>query len=718
MKHLYLFALFLFCGFLSGCLDDPGMSGELQNAKAPEVATNKTDLTVTATTVEVTGEVVRENGRAVYERGFLYGEETPLTFENSQKKVSEGKGKGVFTDKITGLKDHTSYYVCAYAINENSENGRAKGEETSFSTQAGVGRVATLQPTEIKASTAVLHAQILDRGEGEILESVFYVSKSSKPTAEDQVVAGSHAADDTFSGTATGLEPNTLYYVSAYVRNAFGAFPTDIQKFQTPSGCPEVEKHMTIKNINFTQATVEGVLLKEGDAPITSRGFLWGTNENFKDEGTREEIAPDGDFVYTFENLKSGSKYYVCAFATNSFGTSFSNDTSFVTRSDAPVLTISSYQVNDQAGTVSFSGKLESNGISAVTTAGICYDVQSNPQYDAHSTRLTLENDGSFAATLQMKGGQTFYVRAYASNNSATGYSNEIKITTPDIFTTQATFTNYKRIASTVSAFAYQDRNQLFLLGGDDLEGNTTDEIWMYDAYNRSLQKRSLYQGGGRKLQAVASANDMAYIYGGYANGEAKKECYSYDMARNIFKPIDVSASGPDSLYAAVACLTSQAFYVIGGKDKNDRVTRDIWMYNLGSWSRGGALPESQYGGIAVTDGATVYAGLGINQNDRGNKTLWASSDMQSWTEEAVLGNQANGIIRAGVILNKTIYIIDDLGVLWSHTIQSADKEWVQRSQLPAANREVHCMVVLNNVIYIGLGNSGTMITYNPIWDN
>lgn len=718
MKHLYLLFLFLFGGFLTGCLDDPGMGGELQNARAPEVTTNKTDLTVTATTVEISGEVVRENGRAVYERGFLYGEETPLTFENSQKKVSEGKGKGVFTDKITGLKDNTSYYVCAYALNEDSERGRAKGEETSFSTQAGVGRITTLQPTEIKATTAVLHAQILDRGEGEILESVFYVSKSAKPTAEDLVVRGGNLSEDTFSGTATGLEPNTLYYVSAFVRNAFGAFSTDIQKFQTPSGRPEVEKHVTIKNINFTQATVEGVLSKEGDAPITSRGFLWGTNENFRDEGTRQEVAPEGDFAYTFENLKSGSKYYVCAFATNSFGTSFSDDTSFVTRSDAPVLTISSYQVNEKAGTVSFTGKLESNGISAVTTVGLCYDIQSNPQYDVNSTRLTVENDGSFATTLPMKGGQTFYVRAFASNNSTTGYSNEIKVTTPDIFTTQATFTNYQRIASTVSAFAYPDRNQLFLLGGDDLEGNATDEIWMYDAYTRSLQKRSLYPGGPRKLQAVASGNDMAYIYGGYANGEAKKECFAYDMARNICKPIDVSASGPDSLYAAVACLTPQAFYVIGGKNKKDKVVRDIWMYNLGSWSRPGALPESQYGGIAVTDGNTVYAGLGINSNDRGNKTLWVSSDMQNWTEKAVLSSQANGIIRAGAILNQTIYIVDDLGVIWSHAIQSADKEWIQRSQLPAANREVHCMVVLNNVLYIGFGNSGAMITYNPIWDN
>lgn len=718
MKHLYLLSIVLFSGFLVGCLDDPSMSGELQNAKAPEVTTNKTDLTSTATTVKISGEVVRENGRAVYERGFLYGEETPLTFANSQKKINEGKGKGIFTDQITGLKDNTCYYICAYAINEDSEKGRAQGEETSFSTQPGVGRITTLQPTEIKATTAVLHAQVLDPGEGEILESVFYVSKSSKPTGEDLVVTSNSTGENTFSGTATGLEPNTLYYVSAYVKNAFGVFPTDIQKFQTPTGKPQINKTVTIKNINFTQATVEGTLLSEGDTPVTSRGFIWGTSENVQEEGMQQEINKEGTFTYTFENLKSGTRYYVCAFATNSFGTSFSSDTSFITRSDAPVITISSYQINEDAGTLSLTGKLESNGISAVTTVGVCYDTQANPQYGINSTPVTIEEDGSFQTSLRIKGGQTYYIRVYASNSQSTGYSNEIKITTPSIFATQATFTDYKRIASTVGAFAYEDRNQIFLLGGDDLEGNTTDEIWMYDAYNRSLQKRALYQGGKRKLQAVASGNDMAYIYGGYANGEAKKECYSYDMSRNLCKPIDVSASGPDSLYAAVACLTSQAFYVLGGKDEKGKVVNDIWMYNLGLWSHPGTLPEAQYGGIAIADGNTVYAGLGVNQNDRGNKTLWVSSDMQNWTEKAVLSNQANGIIRAGVILKKTIYIVDDLGVIWSHSIESQEKEWTQRSQLPAVNREVHCMVVLNNVIYIGLGSSGTMITYNPVWDN
>lgn len=720
MKHFYLLSLFIFSGFLVSCLDDPEMSGELQNAKAPEVTTNKTDLTVTATTIEISGEVVRENGRAVFERGFLYGEETPLTFENSQKKVNEGKGKGVFTDKITGLKNNTNYYICAYAMNENSANGRMKGEEISFSTQPGIGRVSTLAPTEIKATTAVLHAQIDDLGEGEITKRLFYVSKSSKPTSADLVVTGTKGSDNTFSGTVTGLDPHTEYYVLAYVENAFGSFPSVAQKFMTPTGKPEMDSRITIENIDFTKATLRATLLKEGDSPITSRGFIWGTTENVREEGTSIEVNKEGDFTHTLEHLQSGTKYYLCAFATNSFGTSFSADTSFVTKSDAPVIAISSYQIEEDKGTISISGKLESPGISAVTAVGICYDTKNNPTLESNPKSVTTDSNGSFKTTLILKGGQTYYIRAYATNSHTTGYSSEVKLSAPDIFTTQGTFTGYKRIASTVGSCMYASRNQIFLLGGDDLEGNATDEIWMYDAYNKNLQRRTYYPAGKRKLQAVASnpASSQAYIYGGYLDGEAKKECYSYDMSRNTFNEIDVPANGPGALYAASACLTEEALFILGGKDKKNQPVDSVWMYRLRMWTRIGSLPEAQYGGIAVSDGRTVYAGLGIDRNDRGNKTLWVSSDMKNWVEKAVLSDQANGIIRAGVLLGKTIYIIDDLGVIWSHDIESESKEWKQRSQLPARNREVHSMVVLNNVIYIGLGSSGSMITYNPIWDN
>ncbi|MGC9332203.1 MAG: hypothetical protein ACP5DZ_10070 [Bacteroidales bacterium] len=51
----------------------------------------------------------------------------------SDDKTIDGPGTGSFTSSITGLSANTTYYVRAYAINEN---GTAYGTEKSFTTSA------------------------------------------------------------------------------------------------------------------------------------------------------------------------------------------------------------------------------------------------------------------------------------------------------------------------------------------------------------------------------------------------------------------------------------------------------------------------------------------------------------------------------------------------------------------------------------------------------
>ncbi len=136
------------------CLEDPEGDGELHNAKAPEVETVTSQIARTATTVTLGGRVIRENGRAVYERGFLYGEKSPLSYESASKWVDEGSGKGDFSGTITNLKDSTGYYFCAYAVNGDGKEGRTLGEEVHVITISGLGIVRTLPVKEIHATTA------------------------------------------------------------------------------------------------------------------------------------------------------------------------------------------------------------------------------------------------------------------------------------------------------------------------------------------------------------------------------------------------------------------------------------------------------------------------------------------------------------------------------------------------------------------------------------
>lgn len=720
MKNLYYILLGLILLILPvSCLDDPDGDGGIYNAKAPEVETDASNIKVTATTIELAGKVIRENGRKVNERGFLYGNVTPLSFANAQRMVDEGSGKGDFSGTITQLLNDTVYYVCAYAINGDSDTGRSRGEEVMVRTISGLGVVRTLAPSDVHATTALCNAQIESSGEGEILKRGFYLK--SKEMKDSTVY--SEDTEEQFSHIITGLKPNTAYTVQAFVENNFGIFTGGLQSFTTSSGKPDLHPILTITT-DFTTATLTANLLSEGDAAITSRGFYWGKSENVIENGEKiedVEVDSNGNFSYQLSELASGQKYFLVAYATNSFGSAFTPDTFFVTRSDEPVVNLISYTLDESTGTVTLKGKLESNGISDVTKLGFCYNTKSNSNIqNSQVLTATADENGYFEKTVALKGGATYYMKAYATNSSTTGYSQEVSLATPDIFTIQTVSTRYNKIPGTMSSFVYN--NRCYLLGGDDAEG-TSDELWMYSSMSNTLENLQgedvRFPAGGRKLQAVAcSAWGNAYVYGGYAEGKAQKGFYSFTAYENRWTQLP--DDGPDSLYSAAACITTNGFFLIGGKNKLDNPTDDVWCFSLSNWVNAGPFPQKQSGGIAVVVNNMIYAGMGIS-SDNEEKKLWVASDkkLSEWTEVATMEDSNNTVIRAGVAVGKTIYVVDASGVIWSYFVESTDKKWVKRSQLPSSiAKDVHTMFVMDGTIHFGFGSTGVIVTYNPIWDN
>ncbi|MDD3875859.1 MAG: FISUMP domain-containing protein [Bacteroidales bacterium] len=111
--------------------------GRYQATSPATTAIKATVVTGTAsniqqTTATVTGNVTSDGGSSVTERGICYSiGSNPTT---SSSKASAGSGTGSFTANLTGLRENTTYYVRAYAINEK---GTAYGDERSFATTSG-----------------------------------------------------------------------------------------------------------------------------------------------------------------------------------------------------------------------------------------------------------------------------------------------------------------------------------------------------------------------------------------------------------------------------------------------------------------------------------------------------------------------------------------------------------------------------------------------------
>lgn len=95
------------------------------------VVTTKPVTDITAGSAHSGGEVVSEGLSAVTERGVCWST-SPLP-DLSDSYSQDGTGAGTFTSQMTRLIPDTTYYVRAYAVNDQ---GTAYGTEISFNTQA------------------------------------------------------------------------------------------------------------------------------------------------------------------------------------------------------------------------------------------------------------------------------------------------------------------------------------------------------------------------------------------------------------------------------------------------------------------------------------------------------------------------------------------------------------------------------------------------------
>jgi uncharacterized protein (TIGR02145 family) len=96
-------------------------------------------ITTPVTELEATsavsgGEVISEGSSAVTARGVVWSTIENPTVETNEGITIDGAGPGVFESEITGLLSETTYYLRAYATNDE---GTAYGEEIEFTTPYG-----------------------------------------------------------------------------------------------------------------------------------------------------------------------------------------------------------------------------------------------------------------------------------------------------------------------------------------------------------------------------------------------------------------------------------------------------------------------------------------------------------------------------------------------------------------------------------------------------
>ena len=223
--------------------------------KLPTITTaNPTNVEYTSATVG--GNISSDGGAEITERGICYATTKNPTAETI--KIISGQGTGSYKINLTDLKDSTTYYVRAYAINKK---GIAYGEQKSFTTKAyALPTVTTSAATNITYTSATVGGNVTSDGGAIVTERGVVYSTSQNPTTSNSKVTNG-SGTGSFTCSLNHLRDSTTYYVRAYAINKNGIAYGEQVSFTSEKLPPYFSVSYTKKisfskgNLQYTQST-------------------------------------------------------------------------------------------------------------------------------------------------------------------------------------------------------------------------------------------------------------------------------------------------------------------------------------------------------------------------------------------------------------------------------------------------------------------------------
>lgn len=252
------------------------------------------------------------------------------TVEDYNTKITSSFNS--FNATLLNLQPNTIYYARAYASNYNE---LIYGDNIIFKTRETVLSVAAPILTNTTATTIDYSGIVTSEQPMLITARGVCWSTNSNPTITDNKTTVGVGAGS-FASTITGLKANTTYYIRTYVTDNQGTVYSDIITFKTSDG--PVEGAPIVSTISVTRMDsylkIQGKILNEGYSPVTQYGYCYSTFQN-------PTISTSSVCGYDFGNpttfsfntstvFTTGKKYFIRAYAVNSYGVGYGNVIEYV----------------------------------------------------------------------------------------------------------------------------------------------------------------------------------------------------------------------------------------------------------------------------------------------------------------------------------------------------------------------------------------------------
>jgi phosphodiesterase/alkaline phosphatase D-like protein len=393
----------------------------------PPMADTNAATAVTSTGATLNGAVNANNDITTVT--FQYGLTTAYgtTVAADQSPVT-GNSTTAVSHTLTGLTTNTTYH---FRVAAQNSSGTTYGADMTFFAGTAAPTVTTGSATAIGPTTATLNGTV-NANNGSTTVTFEYGETAGygrTVTAAQSPVSGSTAT--AVSANLIGLNPNTLHHFRAVGQNSSGTtYGADMTFTTNATNTPTVTT-AAVTNIAALSATSGGNVTAEGGAPVTARGVCWSTSPTptTADNLTSDGTGP-GAFTSSLTGLSETTTYYVRAYATNLYGTTYGEEVSFTTNAVNTPTVDTANVTQITADSARSGGNVTNDGGSPVTARGICWSTAPNPTTSNNKT-VNGAGTGTFTSFLtNLNPETTYYVRAYATNSAGTAYGGQFQFTT------------------------------------------------------------------------------------------------------------------------------------------------------------------------------------------------------------------------------------------------------------------------------------------------
>lgn len=415
-------------------------------ANAPGAITNLAPTPISTTGATLKATLGSSGGASITARGFVYTTNAAYTYPSDPSSIITnsatlgnvvGSGTSPMTGAVTGLTEGQKYYFKAYATNSAGTTYADTAYE--FYTLGSLAIVSFAS-----TDTTITPSMTLTSATTPTATGIIWSTTTSGLTLPNNNKTTS------ISDPATGLTPNTKYYLVGYTTNAGnGTYYTTpasekltIPAFESTTSTNVTESSTSVSILTNLGGS-NGNVIKGQSANITAKGIAWGTSTTPTTLAPATSLTTLAQYTTNISPLVPGTLYYYRPYATNSAGTGYGTEAQFTTLATVTLPTITTnISYTGDTITIGVSGDeidIVNTGGQSITEYGLCFKTGTNaiptdqtgatPFSSGPITATTTSFVGTLALTPASSGNIIYNIRVYAKNAGGTAYSSTIEIT-------------------------------------------------------------------------------------------------------------------------------------------------------------------------------------------------------------------------------------------------------------------------------------------------